>query len=344
MPDIFTKKHFYLINALGLTITGLILANGVSPTDVFLWPVGPFIAVYLVSSLAFYTSQFVHHWSNLLLMALIALISYWVLSGFLTSVLERFFRSVEHYRLVELPLYFKENVQILLLGILWLGVYAVIFHLIKIKDRLSSTAQKAHMVETELASAQLNSLRKEINPHFLFNAMNGIAMKVRLQENKTAVAMIAALNDLLRLSLGQAGEKTIPLHQEMELLDKYLLIEKYRFGDAIELVVEIPNHLQTYQVPDLILQPLVENAFKHGTKEPGGALKVKITAAVIENDLELSIYNAHIRSTVFNYATSGVGLPNVVHRLRSLYGTDFKFQSYNSDSGILFKMTIPAQS
>jgi two-component system, LytTR family, sensor kinase len=214
------------------------------------------------------------------------------------------------------------------------------------RERLSFEMQRSETIQKELAASDLSALRTELNPHFLFNAMNSIAMKVRLKENKLAVAMIASLNDLLRSVLSRTRGKTVPLSEEINLLNKYLMIEKVRFGEQVEVTQDFGNDLLASHVPQMILQPLVENAFKHGVKDNLSQQRVSITAERENGSLVLTVFNTTEKMQRFDTfdGASGIGLPNVVHRLRRHYGTDFRFQSMSSGTGIAFRITLPFRS
>lgn len=173
--------------------------------------------------------------------------------------------------------------------------------------------------------------------------MNGIAMKVRLGESKVAVNMIAALNDLLRLALTKGGSRSIPLSEELELLDKYLTIERTRFDEEVQIDMNIKKEVMNAKVPQLILQPLVENAFKHGVKENIIDQVIRITGSRENDHLVLTVFNTSKNHTMLIEESSGIGLPNTVQRLRQLYGTNFRFHSNMTKSGVAFTITIPFQ-
>lgn len=241
----------------------------------------------------------------------------------------------------DFPRLIHHNWTLCLDGLIWFGAYLLVLSYLDQSTKLRSVEERNQELEKELNTTSLNSLRKEINPHFLFNAMNGIAMKVRLKENKVAVSMIVALNDLLRLSLTKSNDELIPIYQELALLDNYLLIEKHRFGEQAMIDIDFPEEIRLLKVPELILQPLVENAFKHGFNQDENLQQIRISGQLMEQQLKLSVYNTRSGISNFNFARSGVGLPNIVHRLRRIYQTDFKFQSFSEEHGIAFTITLP---
>ena len=341
MNQLISKKQFYLVNAALLLLIGSILFLKAAPTASFVEQLGPLLAVYLISSFAYYLLQYIHNSLHLILLILGVIMSYWILGTFFIIILERFFRVEEHYTLHEFAVFLSINWVFTLDAMLWSIGYSTVFYLLKVNNKLNATEMKTASLEKALYQSDLNTLRKEINPHFLFNAMNSIAMKVRLKENKTAVAMIAALNDLLRLSLKKGDEKLITVSYELELLQKYLLIEQQRFGDTTKIDIAVDQKILDRKIPELILQPLVENAFKHNNAQNSAFRTVRISGEKTAKGLAFYVYNSTSGSSRVNFTSQGVGLPNVVHRLRRIYGTDFRFQSYNEENGIVFKISIP---
>lgn len=130
------------------------------------------------------------------------------------------------------------------------------------RARLAFAQTETARLNEGLSKAQLNALRRQIEPHFLFNALNSVAGFVREGRNAEAVGMIATLSDFLRRMLADCNRQEVPLREEMEFVCDYLAIAKARFPDRLSVVIEIPAELATASIPNLILQPLVENAIK----------------------------------------------------------------------------------
>jgi len=173
----------------------------------------------------------------------------------------------------------------------------------------------------ELAEARLQSLRTQLNPHFLFNAMNSIAMLVRKQENQRAVTMIAGLSDLLRYVLEEHPEQEVRLREELAFLHRYLAVEQARFPDRLQVAIRAEDALLDAYVPSLVLQPLVENAIKHGIARRASAGRLAITAERLNGTLTLSVIDdGPGPDECAGHGASGVGLRNVRARLEHLYG------------------------
>ena len=184
--------------------------------------------------------------------------------------------------------------------------------------RLRQEEHTASRLAAQLADARLLALRMQLNPHFLFNALNSVAMLVRQRAHQEAVNLVASLADLLRYVLadGHAGE--VPLRQEVAFLERYLEIERVRFGDRLRLEVEVAPEAGDAFVPNLLLQPLVENAVRHGIAPRAGAGLIRLSASVEGSRLVLRVEDDGRGPSADD--ESGVGLRNVQERLRTHYG------------------------
>ncbi|GLQ48429.1 ATPase [Dyella lipolytica] len=159
-------------------------------------------------------------------------------------------------------------------GFLWsLLVYLLVvgsWQAVQYSQHYLAAQLRLERLERNFSEARLNVLRMQLDPHFLFNALNTISSLV-VNQPKLARGMIEQLGDLLRLSLESGRRQQVRLSEELEFLGHYLAIQKTRFGDALHVVVEVPDAARDIMVPSLILQPLVENAVRHGlSPRPGG--------------------------------------------------------------------------
>ena len=226
--------------------------------------------------------------------------------------------------------------------ILYAGIVMVSL-VLDARERLARQQADTARLNEQLTKAQLNALRRQIEPHFLFNALNAIAGLVREKRNDDAVSMIAGLSDFLRRTIDDSNRHEVPLREEMEFVEKYLDIQKVRFADRLQLSVDIPHEVLPAQVPSLILQPIVENAVKHGIAKRvhGGALRIKASRS--NGTLTLSVYNDGPRlPELCENCDTGVGLANVRTRLRSLYGDAFEFSIRNqAPDGVETLISVP---
>ncbi len=219
----------------------------------------------------------------------------------------------------------------------------VISHMLDSKERLAFQQTETARLNEQLSKAQLSALRRQIEPHFLFNTLNAIAGLVREKRNDAAVSMIAGLSDFLRRVLEDSSRQQVPLGEEMEFLQKYLDIEKVRFGDRLQLSVDVPKELFPAQVPSLILQPMVENAVKHGIAKRVQGGVIRITAFRSNGMLTLSVYNDGPGLSADGEQThSGIGIPNVKTRLQGLYGKKFEMHMQNQEpGGVQVTVSVP---
>jgi signal transduction histidine kinase len=219
----------------------------------------------------------------------------------------------------------------------------VISHLLDSRERLALQQTETARLNEQLSKAQLSALRRQIEPHFLFNTLNAIAGLVREKRNDDAVTMIARLSDFLRRSLDESNRQQVPLGEEMEFLQKFLDIEKVRFGERLQVRVDVPRELFTAQVPSLILQPMVENAVKHGIAKRAQGGAIHVTAFRSNGLLTLSVYNDGPSLPTNGGSTpAGIGMANVRTRLQSLYGNEFELSMRNQDpGGVEVSVSVP---
>jgi len=195
--------------------------------------------------------------------------------------------------------------------------------------------QQASALATELVQARLQALRMQINPHFLFNTLNTIAALVH-EKPEAADRMIVRLSGLLRRTLDRGEVQEVPLREEIEFLKGYLEIEQMRFPDRLTVAFDVEPKTQELLVPHLILQPLVENALRHGIlprEEPG---RIEISAQVVAgNELELKVRDNGSGLATHNEeaAPEGIGLKNVRSRLAHLYGGAQRLTIQNAPGG-----------
>ena len=195
----------------------------------------------------------------------------------------------------------------------------------------------------QLSKAQLNALRRQIEPHFLFNSLHAIAGLVREEKTDAAVSMIAELSDFLRRVVEDSDRQEVPLGEELEFTQKYLDIQKVRFAERLKFSLDVPAELLSAQVPSLILQPMVENAVKHGISKRAQGGAVRIAAFRSSGTLTVSVSNDG-PSLPAGWETNqmGVGMLNVRTRLRNLYGDAFSLRLRNREpEGVEASISVP---
>ncbi|HJP93224.1 MAG TPA: histidine kinase [Pyrinomonadaceae bacterium] len=193
----------------------------------------------------------------------------------------------------------------------------------------------ATRLEAQLAQAQLDSLRMQLHPHFLFNTLNSIVGLVRDNKNHTAVRMLVGLSDLLRHTLDYSARQEVELREEINFIKLYLSIQEMRFSDRLEIEFDIDPLTTKAMVPNLILQPLTENALRHGISRSADSGMVGISSAVEDGHLRLTVYDngAGLPDDWQMKGSTGIGLANTSARLQQLYDDDHQFDIRNRDGG-----------
>jgi len=215
-------------------------------------------------------------------------------------------------------------------------------HGIEYYRRYRERELRASELEKLLVEARLQALQAQLNPHFLFNTLNSISTLMH-RDVAAADRMIVRLSELLRLALGSRGTQEVPLREELEFLRRYLEIEQIRFGPRLAVEIDAPPDTLELAVPNLVLQPLVENAIKHGIapRKQGGRIEVRARRA--GDRLHLSVtdngagHSAHTRG-------SGLGLANTRARLEHLYGAQQQFEfGPRPEGGFAVRIILPAR-
>jgi two-component system, LytTR family, sensor kinase len=194
---------------------------------------------------------------------------------------------------------------------------------------------RASQLEAQLAQAQLDSLRMQLHPHFLFNTLNGIVGLVRDRKNDRAVDMLVGLSDLLRHTLEHSDRQEVQLKEELGFIQLYLNIQQMRFSDRLTIEMDVAPDTTKALVPNLILQPLAENALRHGFGRSVASGVIGIRARAENGSLKLTVYdNGAGLPPSWQLATSkGIGLANTAARLEQLYNDDHQFDIRNRTGG-----------
>ena len=201
-------------------------------------------------------------------------------------------------------------------------------------------------LESKLTCSQLQTLKMQLQPHFLFNALNTISMLIRRKKDEDAIEVVSGLSDLLRSTLTREGEQFVTLEDELDLLSKYLNIEKVRFKDKLQIYFEIDPACHELHVPNLILQPIVENAFKHGISKRIEGSELRIEAKLIISHLYISVINKGplLPEGWSIEGNHGIGLSNTIARLKQLFENKCDFKIYNFEEiGVKVELYLPIQ-
>lgn len=209
------------------------------------------------------------------------------------------------------------------------------WYMFSLYRKLKEREVTASRLEAQLTQARLAALRSQLQPHFFFNAMNTIAMLVRAQENALAIRTVAGMSDLLRHVLQEDPPSLVTLREELVFVERYLEIERIRFGDRMHSSIHTGPDTLDVMVPNLFLQPLVENAVRHGVGRRAEASLVEVRATRQNGKLTITVRDdgPGPSSTAISSAGVGIGIRNTRERLHELYGDRFTFELRDAAGG-----------
>jgi sensor histidine kinase YesM len=199
-------------------------------------------------------------------------------------------------------------------------------------NRYKEHELKAAQLESQLAQAQLQALKMQLQPHFLFNTLNAIVVLIQ-KDPELARRTVGRLSELLRYTLDNVGSQEVSLREELDFLERYLQIEQTRFGDRLKVKLNVSDETREATVPNMILQPLVENAIKHGIARRRGDAVIEVSALREENRLRMSVRDNGVGVTHNDERREGIGLASTRARLRELYGDQQHFELFCSKEG-----------
>jgi LytS/YehU family sensor histidine kinase len=212
-------------------------------------------------------------------------------------------------------------------------------------DRARRLELRESHLESELTRAQLDALHLEIQPHFLFNTLNSIAALIRAKNDRGALSMLVGLSEMMRTTLDRSASQLTPLGQELGLVTRYIDLQRARFGDRLAVAYRVDGECEGHSVPTFLLQPIVENALRHGlASHPAGRLEV---GARLDGGSRLRVWvrdnGVGLRPGFDLARDAGTGLRNIVSRLERLYGHDATLAVRPDDlNGTVVELTLPA--
>lgn len=224
-------------------------------------------------------------------------------------------------------------------GMLLYWIILLVIYAIDYTRRLQEKEIRASQLEAQLAQARFQALKMQLHPHFLFNTLNAISVLIGKNPD-TARKTVGRLSDLLRQTLENDGAQEVTLRSEVDFLERYLQIEQTRFGDRLSVNLDVDPETYDAAVPTMVLQPLVENAIKHGITRRRGPARIDIRAHRSNGSLEMMVLDngMGLKGTI----REGVGLANTRARLRQLYGEQHDLTLANAEGGgVIATVTIP---
>ncbi len=225
------------------------------------------------------------------------------------------------------------------LGYLFYAIYLVFFYAVNYYQSLKEKIKKESEYKSLIREAELQALKSQINPHFLFNSLNSIS-SLTVSNPEKAQEMVINLSSFMRYSLMHNEKEMVSFPRELENIKLYLSIEKIRFGKKLNAEFDIAAHCMEAEIPNMILQPLFENAIKYGVYETTDQVTIKTTCVCDENTLKIHISNDYDASTLKRKG-EGIGLQNIRKRLEILYGQSNLMKIADHKTSFEIELTIP---
>jgi len=244
--------------------------------------------------------------------------------------------SADMYAMV----YQQSNIiQRIVVGSLFIATYFLVFLAMKYYGDVQEKAHQHEAMLRQLREAELKALKAQINPHFLFNGLNSISA-LTVTDAEAARDMIHKLSDFMRYALKKNEQTLLLFSDELDNMKRYLDIEKIRFGDRLQCEFTISDATTKMQIPVLLLQPLVENAIKHGVYESIETVTIAISSEVKDGKLQIVIQN-NFDPDGTPQKGEGVGLRNISNRIRVLYGDEASFETHRTENTFRISLVIP---
>lgn len=225
------------------------------------------------------------------------------------------------------------------MGLFYYLLTIFIYYLyISFRNMEEKIAQEAEL-KGLIRETELNLLKSQINPHFLFNSLNSIS-SLTITNPEKAQEMIIKLSDFLRYSINQKEKQLVSLQDELHNIHLYLDIEKTRFGDKLNFSIDVPEACRSKQLPNMILQPLVENSIKHGVYESTEPITIWVTCEEVGSDMRITVKNNFDPDSRGKKGT-GMGLKNILNRLKIIYQADYLMNVSRNDNIFSVSVSFP---
>ncbi|WP_196139816.1 sensor histidine kinase [Aliikangiella sp. G2MR2-5] len=244
---------------------------------------------------------------------------------------------------LELPAWYW-TYQLLLFGVVFGSCVSIIFYRRSQTNKLEAISAKQDNIQLELQlkELQMKSLQTQLEPHFLFNALNSIAGLIRIEESGNALKAIRQLSDLLRYAVSASDHLFVTLDDELSFVRDYVALQRLRFEDKLQVTIKDERKNQNHECPPFLLQIFVENAIRHGLEESGKTMELTIKISDRHKQLNLFIQNTHDKISK-NKGTLGIGLKNLKDRLNILYQSPVVMNILESTQHYTVELTIPIE-
>ena len=257
-----------------------------------------------------------------------------LIGTYMLPTVRHYFFSISYYDLANTS--FLNSLLAGLRGAITIGGLAAAIKLMKywyIKEQRNLQLQK------ENAEAGLQLLKAQIHPHFLFNTLNNIYANTQ-NSSPVASKMITGLSDMLRYILYEVNQPLVPLHKELQMIQDYINLEKIRYGNRMELHVDVPEDTHGFYIAPLLLLPLVENCFKHGASNMLEQPWINLKITIQEKQLQMKLLNGKVNTAQPKKPHDGIGLKNVQKRLSLLYPGKYELTITNEEEVFIVNLKL----
>lgn len=320
---VFILQSLYLITIESAIIDGLFFNISFALLGLAIW----YIVAYSKPDKKTAINQFINHFSSASIILVI-----WIAgcSAILKSIINepaylKFFDSSIAWRIVS--------------GVFFYSIIVLIYYMIIYYNNQQEQAVREAKLNDIVKQVELDSLRSQINPHFLFNSLNSIS-SLTITNPEKAQEMIIKLSDFLRFSIRQPENNTTTLQVELENIKRYLDIEQIRFGSKLIKEYDVDEACLNHELPSMILQPLYENAVKHGVYESTEPITITTSCKMNGNFLQIIIRN-NFDPTARSRKGAGIGLKNIKDRLHLIYGSSELLKTTIEGSVFIAELAIP---
>ncbi|AEM69755.1 putative signal transduction histidine kinase [Allomuricauda ruestringensis DSM 13258] len=349
--ELSTRKRnivFWVLQFLGwgfINSIAILIPQGISfEMTIFSVIVGIFIGVFSTSILRWYLKRNVHFDSfggkeviKIIVSTLVASTIFGLLNVFFGYIYIKFGPELTETELHMFEGYDKIMVQVLN-SVFLVGAWTITYLVIKLLLKLNQNRIERLELNTTLKQAQLNTLKGQINPHFMFNSLNNIR-GLMLEDVDRSREMLTKLSEILRYSLTKNNINDIPVHEELEVVDNYIDLSKIQFEDRLEFVKQVDDDTFDVRIPPMIIQLLIENAVKHGISnlKNGG----RILLAITKKDGKLLIEVRNTGKLEISKDSTQLGLKNIEQRLKLLYTDRASFKLEEISDEVVAQIKIP---
>ncbi len=319
----FILHYFYNLRGLYALFDSAIFNGTYALLSISIW----YIVKYTDFSKSSVLSFIFNH-----LFSMVFLVGIWLAIGFFIG--HSLIDNIEYERFLVQSTAWRVIVGIFYYALISLFYYVFIFYT-NIQDKLKAESELKALIK----EAELNSLKNQINPHFLFNSLNSIS-SLTITNPEKAREMLVKLSELMRYSLKTNHNDQSPLKVELENIEKYIALEKIRFGDKLIYEKDLDENCCTMSLPNMLLQPLFENAIKHGIYESTDSVTIKVRCRAINNLLHLTIEN-NFDPEGRSHKGEGIGIANIKKRLAIIYKMTNLLTIEKRASLFIAKLLIP---